>query len=736
MTVMHLISGGDHGGAKTHVLSLLRGLRQSISASLVCFQDGQFAQDAQAQGIDVYIIEARSPRKSLKTLKSLIRQLQPDILHCHGSRANSIALLLKWSGLKLPIVSTVHSDYKLDYLGRPFHNIIYGMTNRFALRRLDYRIGVSATMTRRLVARGYSPYNLFTIYNGIDFHNFMPIENKKAAYAELGVDYQEGDIIAGFGGRLDPVKDLPTMLKAFALVKDNCPRLKLVIAGDGHEEATLRSLAATLDIADRVYFIGWIPDIHKLFQLLDINLLTSLSETFTYVLLEGAQHRLPTVSSAVGGIPDLIAHERNGLLFEPQDATALAVHLQRLANDEVLRERLGDALHETVREKFTNDNTVATQLDIYHTILRRAQLPKKKRHGVMLCGAYGHDNVGDEAILQAALADIRAIDPDLRVTVLSRNPRSTRKHFLVDSVYIFNLPKLRWKLRHSRLFINGGGNLLQDLTSRRSLWFYLFTINMARRAKNDVLMYGCGIGPIYSPLNRRLTTRTLNKSVKAITLRESRSVEELRLYGVCTPTVTLSSDLAFSLPTADADAVDAYFHQAGIALDGNYFCFCLRQWPQFREKAELFGKLSDYITEQYELTPVFLPFSAKRDHDAAKAVMLHTRHEYTILPPIADPSLCIGVLARMQGALAMRLHALIFATSQSIPVMAIDYDSKLNAFMEYIENPLTTDLHYVTENDLTVMVDRMLSHEKSALTGDTMRTLAMRNRETLKQLLS
>jgi len=353
-----------------------------------------------------------------------------------------------------------------------------------------------------------------------------------------------------------------------------------------------------------------------------------------------------------------------------------------------------------------------------------------------LCGAYGHDNVGDEAILQAALNDIYAIDPDIRVIVMSRNPRSTQHHFLVDSVYIFNLVKLRLKLRRSRLFINGGGNLLQDLTSRRSLWFYLFTMNMAYRAKNEVLMYGCGIGPIYSPFNRRQTARTLNKCVKAITLRESRSVEELQIYGVKQPEITLSADLAFSLPVAKSDDIDMFFHQAGVEPNNNYFCFCLRKWPHFKDKAELLAKLCDYITKKYDLTPIFLPFSAKRDIEAAEMINRHCDHAHSILPPISDPSLCIGVLSRMRGVLAMRLHALIFAVGQSVPVMAIDYDSKLNAFMEYIENPLSTDLHYMTWDNLSSMIDCIFDQNKKAIYLPNMQNLSMRNRDVLRELLS
>ena len=94
----------------------------------------------------------------------------------------------------------------------------------------------------------------------------------------------------------------------------------------------------------------------------------------------------------------------------------------------------------------------------------------------------------------------------------------------------------------TRLYINGGGSLMQDVTSHRSLWFYLFTISAAKRLGCQVMMYGCGIGPIHSPANRRRAAKVLQKSVDAITLRDTHSKEELEDMGVTNPEIILSAD--------------------------------------------------------------------------------------------------------------------------------------------------------------------------------------------------
>ena len=115
MKVIHLIGGGDTGGAKTHLLSLLSGLNQQIHADLVSFREGDFAADARALGIPTTVIAGNNIPKVKRQLLRMIRQNGYDVIHCHGSRANMIgALLRKTTGL--PVVTTVHSDYKLDYL--------------------------------------------------------------------------------------------------------------------------------------------------------------------------------------------------------------------------------------------------------------------------------------------------------------------------------------------------------------------------------------------------------------------------------------------------------------------------------------------------------------------------------------------------------------------------------------------------------------------------------------------
>ncbi len=288
------------------------------------------------------------------------------------------ALLRRSTGL--PVVTTVHSDYRLDYLGRPLSRLTYGTINTIALRRLDYRIGVSDAMTDLLIKRGFDPDRLFTIYNGIDFTPRTPALSREEYFRSVGLEADGDSVVVGIAARLNPVKDIATLVRGFAKAHRECPSLRLLIAGDGEQMSMLKGLAAELGVERQVCFAGWVSDTDSFYHAIDINTLTSLSETFPYSLTEGARAALPTIASRVGGVPYLIEHGVHGLLFEAGDADTLARHLITLAKDPTLRQHLGAALS-AGQGGFFLESTLERQLNIYETILRRQSRKKGRRDG-------------------------------------------------------------------------------------------------------------------------------------------------------------------------------------------------------------------------------------------------------------------------------------------------------------------------------------------------------------------
>ena len=712
MKVIHLISGGDSGGAKTHVLSLLQHLNKTITAQLVCFRDGPFADEARSMGIPTAICGGNNIFRIRRQLTDTIRQEGYELIHCHGARANMIgALLRKTTGL--PVVTTVHSDYRLDYMGRPLSRLTFGTINAYALRKLDYRIGVSDAMVDLLISRGFPADRFYAIYNGIDFTPAPPQGDRLPYLMSLGADVDDDSVVVGIAARLNPVKDMSTLIRGFAAGYRKCPRLRLVIAGDGEEREKLENLARELGVEKQVTFAGWISGgMDRFYSALDINALTSLSETFPYALTEGARFHLATVATAVGGIPYLIDSSVNGFLVPSGDWQALGEHLAALGNDDALRHEMGEKLYQKASTQFSIQKTVDTQLHIYREIIRRHSRPNADRDGVVICGAYGRGNAGDDAILEAILQEMRSIDPDMPVLVLSKDPKSTRLAYRVQAVHRSNFPAWLRAMRRAKLYINGGGSLIQDVTSRRSLWFYLHNISAAKKAGCRVQMYGCGIGPVTRENHRRLAARVLNANVDVITLREPDSREELRLMGVTKPEILLTADPALTLRRASDDEIDSVMLRAGIPPHGKYICFALRQWKGFEEKAPLFGAAAQYAYDTYGLTPVFTAVEKHLDPVAHRLAAKSLTTPHYFLDDAGGAGTIIGSLSRMEVVVSMRLHALIFAASQGIPLAGVVYDPKVSAFLKYIGQELFVDLDALTEEGLRHMIDQAVGQSR------------------------
>ncbi len=739
MRVIHLIGGGDTGGAKTHVLNLLKELNCSIDARLVCFREGDFAEDARRMGVPIDVINSADPFTGLRELKKLLGNEKVDVIHCHGARGNLMGTLIR-RHLKAPVISTVHSDYRRDYLGRPAARLFYGTTNTVALRKVDYYIAVADPMAELLIDRNFPADRIYTMYNGIDFKGTADCVPKEEFLRSLGLNYQAGDVVAGIAARLTPVKDYPTLLKAVKLAVEKVPNLKLVAAGDGEDKETLEQLAKELGIADRVCFAGWVKDTDSFFNAIDINLLTSVSEGFPYVLPEGARMRRATIASNVGGVPVIIDDGRTGLLFEPGDISQLAEHLVTLAKDEALRKRLGDQLYEKAAAEFSIDRMVEYQLEIYKAVLKREERRKcSKRDGAIICGAYGHGNAGDDAILKSIIQSVRSLDKYMPITVLAKNTESIKKRYRVNSIYTLSVPKILLAMRKSRLYINGGGTLIQNATSHRSLWYYLFTLRAAKLLGNKVDMYGCGIGPVTGNRSIKMVAKVLDRSVDTITLRERDSAEELRRFGVKRPEVLLSSDPALALGQAPLEEAEAVLKKYGLTPGEKYLCFMLRTWYGFADKAEDFAKCAEHAYKAYGMIPVFLSLNVFHDTKAALQVTEYLSCPYYILDKVTEPELLISILSYMETVVSMRLHGLILSSLSGVPLVGVSYDPKIGSFLRYLETGSCIELADVTAENLTTALDQAVTQiperEKLKESAARLKAMEQENIQAVKRLL-
>lgn len=371
MKVLHVTSGGDSGGGKSHILGLLSALQAKIDAHILCFLPGPVYKGAVERGIPARLLlqERRYDLSVLKELRQVVKAGAYDLIHSHGSRSNFLLALLK-KRLPIPLLTTIHSDYELDFLGNIYKQVIYTNLNKLALGNFDYYIAVSKNFRDMLISRGFPAGRLFTVYNGLDLSRpGGPSLDRDTFLKQMGVGVNHKSLLVGTMGRLHPVKGQGVLLEAVPQVLAGFPQTHFIIAGDGSERKNLIRQARRLGVGAQVHFVGFVQEPDNYFNAVDINVLASKSESFPYVLLEGALYKLPTVASAVGGIPELIVDGENGFLVAPGDSGELAQRLNRLLADQELRRRLGENFFTHVRDNFSTTKLAADHVAIYKEIL-------------------------------------------------------------------------------------------------------------------------------------------------------------------------------------------------------------------------------------------------------------------------------------------------------------------------------------------------------------------------------
>ncbi len=738
MKVLHMISGGDSGGAKTHVFALLDALKKKADVKIVCFTDGIFYREILDRDINTELLmqKNRFDLSVVKRLEEMVCREQYDVIHAHGARANFIAWQLK-RRVKTPVVTTVHSDYLMDFDGI-YKKLIYTAVNKHALKKMDYYIGVSSDFKRMLIQRGFTPNRIFTVYNGMDYSKPHPYVEKEEFAARCNIPYDPTKVYIGIIGRFDKVKNHAMFLRAAKRVLDKRQDVEFVLAGEGPLENSLKRYCQENGIADKVHFVGFIKDIYSFIHFIDINALTSFSESFPYVLLEGATLSKPTVCSAVGGIPDLILEGETGMLVPSNDDEALSRKFLELVEQPQLREELGKNLHDRAVSRFSNEHLANTHMQLYQAILRDRS--ESKRYDVVLSGYYGFNNSGDDALLYAIVEGLRRFVPDVRILVLSARPKETMLLYQIDAKYRFDVIRIRQALRQSKMLINGGGSLIQDATSVQSLYYYLAIMRAAKRYGCKLYIYANGIGPIRSQ-NMDIARRVID-SADMVTLRDSASLQDLKKIGVSPKTpVEVTADPTMILKGKSKRAVAEIFRREHIPSGKTYIGISVRNWSKNdRQFAEKIAHVLDQICKKYQVLPVFIPMKYPSDIKISQRVTELMRTKGYVLQQQYSVYEMIGIVEQMDMILGMRLHTLIYAASTGVPVIGLTYDPKVTGFLEDIGqqrfidvSDIDTELLYQLMQD--VMENKSEIRQQLREKSQELEQKALRNAQLAAQLL-
>ncbi len=334
--ILHIIGGGEIGGAEQHVLTLLNGIdRTRFTPHLVCLTHGPFAALARETNIPTKTLPMHFPL-DLSPLPGIIRwarQKGIDLVHTHGSRANLLGRLgARWLGI--PNLTTVHSSLAYDYLSPWSARMALGI-DRLTLPLTSRIITVSKYLAREVALRGGR--NLETIYNGqapISFDD--PTSSRHQFRIQWGIPADA--LVLGSIGRLHPTKGQTYLIKAATQLRLEFPTLHLLLIGDGPLRQDLEFELKQSTIPHTL--TGYLPQAYKALPAMDLFVLPSVSEGMGLVLLEAMQAGVPIVASAVGGIPEVIRAGKDGLLVPPGDVAELSDACSRILDNPDLAKSL------------------------------------------------------------------------------------------------------------------------------------------------------------------------------------------------------------------------------------------------------------------------------------------------------------------------------------------------------------------------------------------------------------
>lgn len=366
------------GGAERHLAHLLTRLDRHRFAPRLYLTDreGVFLEEVESAGVPVEATGIRSVltpdgMRGLFRLSRRLRQANVRLVHSYLYGANLIGM-----GLSVLDASLIHAiGIRQQVLPRPA--VFRALFNLFEGPRTHF-VSVSRAADRVLADWGVSPDWRHRVANGVAIPPRLEPARRYALRAELGV-LDESPLIT-MTANFHPIKGHLELIEAFAIAvrqpitasatAPGVASARLALIGDGKLIDASRELARVHRVGDRVLFLGHRENVGELLQASDLFVLNSKSEGMSNALLEALAAGLPCIATAVGGNPELVRPEENGVLVPPRDVAPLARELERLLRDADVRRRFGERSLEIARAEYSIETMVARTEEIYDNLLR------------------------------------------------------------------------------------------------------------------------------------------------------------------------------------------------------------------------------------------------------------------------------------------------------------------------------------------------------------------------------
>lgn len=647
------------GGAETHIFELSKQLQKEGNNVTVFSNGGVYEEALTKTGVrhvntPLHCKSLSALRQSYKILLKEFSENRPSVVHSHTRISNFVGKRV-CKKLKIPMVTTVHFNFRSSFFFRLFSD--WG----------SRALAVSEDLKSYVVDNyGYNPDHVTLTVNGIDMERFSK-HDESDFRASLGIKPDQKMIL--LVSRLDKEASIHVarFLDVAPQIYQNKPDTRVVIVGDGKAFEEFKEKADTINAqcgTDFILLQGAKTNIEQYTAAADLFVGISRSA------LEAMSTGVPTILLGNLGYLGLYSERIRKECIE----TNLTCRGYPYPSNENLTELICDCLGNTdlsqsikdgqalVREFFSIETMSKTANKAYTEAIN-----ENRPLDFMISGYYGSSNFGDDLTLKG----LNNYLSDKKGTVLSCNPQNTTVPNSVQVLHRFHLPKIKKAMKKTKVFLLGGGSILQDATSNRSIFYYNYIMKMAIRCHCKTMLYANGIGPITKERNRKRTIKLLNQ-IDLITVRDSDSAELLRSFNITSP-IVITADDAFSqrfLPKS-ADQTDEQNTVVGVNF---------KLSTESDERIEDLAHALAALAEKHHLFYYLIPYHLGQDLPPLQSLNRMIPKVSKVIHPDGDPATTVQAIASCDYHICERLHGQIISTILGIPVLPIDYDPKNRSF--------------------------------------------------------
>ena len=722
------------GGAETHIVELSKELKRRGYDIIVASNGGIYVDEIKRCGIrheemPMNSRDTSSMLRSYRLLKKLILAEKPDLVHAHARIPAFIAGLVRKS-VDFPFVTSAHGVFDTTGILKYVSN--WG----------DRTIAVSEDIRTYLREKYHVPsQNIKVTINGIDTEKFSPDAAADKTAEEWKLD-RTCPVICHVS-RLDDETSrfAHQLIGSMPQICSAVPGTQLIITGGGTQEERLRKFASETNSAlgrRAVIMTGPRTDVNEIVALCDV--FVGVSRT----ALEAMACEKPVILAGEAGYMGIFSREKldearadnfccrsRGHSDSDDLASDIVFCLQNCGSEQM--KELCRFEREVIQREYSVGKMTDDCIEVYDKAVQ-------KPYHIVMSGYYGFSNAGDEAILNAIHRNLMKLPENLQVKVLISNPEEAKKIYDFDMVDRFHIFRLLRAIHSCDLLISGGGSLLQDRTSTKSIMYYLTVMNLAKFMKKKVMLYANGIGPVIKPANRRRVCAAVSRA-DLITLRDENSVEELRNMGVNRDDMYVTADPVFTFDCLSGERAGNLLKKEGIPDDRPFVGVSLRSWYNLPGFADKIAVICDEIYRRYDRNIVFIVMQTPNDIKISRQVQERMESPSYILPNRYSTDEIMGMVGCADFVVCMRLHTLIFAAHMQVPTLGLVYDPKVKHHLKSLGMPSMGDVEALDTEQALRCVEDMVKNRESyvrilAEKSEELRKLACRNEELLVELIN